>query len=300
MAPLSAGQEAYVHVGELRLWCESFGEKEDPAILLIMGAGTQGIFWPTAFCERLANQGFFVLRYDHRDVGLSSPVDYEQTPYDLMDLTKDAVGILDAFAIPKAHIVGASMGGCITALFGAYFPDRAFTLTPMITSCDLGTVVDPTEPSSLPKPDQDCMNYLNETLVIMSSMENKEKIDRLVEGWMIYSGGKAHFDYDLYSKLVSQSLDRIPNPSHAENHFPAIKASLDTHKASLSMIHVPTLVIHGTSDPIFSVEHGEELARRITGAKLIFAEGMGHAILPFYYEQLIQAITSHARNEGNS
>lgn len=150
----SEQKPTYIHFGEVHLWYETFGKKENPTLLLIMGGGCQGIMWPTALCERLAEEGFFVIRYDHRDMGLSSFIDYEKNPYDLMDLSRDAIEILDALEIRKAKIVGISMGGLIATILGAYFSDRIDSIVPIAITSDFSTFLDPSEnnTSPLPKP----------------------------------------------------------------------------------------------------------------------------------------------------
>ncbi len=298
MAALDAGEEKFVDVGELRFWCETFGKSEDPALLLVMGSGGQGIMWPTEFCERLTQEGFFVIRYDNRDTGLSSSIDYAKNPYSLMDLGSDAIGILDSLNIQKAHVVGASMGGSIATLLGAHFPDRLETMVLMLATSDLSTVLDPTDnnPTLLPKPKPEFLDWMREKLEILAKTESREeRINLYVDNARICNGSKANFDEESVRQLTSQIMDRTQNLQGLNNHFLAMGASLKQLKAALPLITVPTLVLNGTEDPIFSVEHGQDLAKSIPGAKLILLENMGHNCNPVFYDDVIRAIKEHAQ-----
>ena len=132
---LFAGQEQIARINAIDVWYETFGKKEIGAST-IMGGCCQGVLWPV-FCERLAHEGFYVIRYDHRDAGLSTCVDFEENPYDLMDMAKDAVGILDAANIEKAHLFGVSLGAFLAEIMAGYFPERVHSILLMGSSCDI-------------------------------------------------------------------------------------------------------------------------------------------------------------------
>ena len=118
-----------VSVKSINIWYETFGNETDQAILLIMGNSAQGIMWPDDFCQTIANNNRYVIRFDNRDTGLSTCLDFDETPYNLFDLAKDALGLLDALQIKKAHIVGLSMGGSIAQLLAITNADRIFSIT---------------------------------------------------------------------------------------------------------------------------------------------------------------------------
>ena len=294
---LHGGEETYVTVGSIRLWCESFGKKNDPALLLVMGGGSPGISWPDALCNSLAHAGFFVIRYDHRDMGLSSPIDYTKNPYDLMVLAQDAIAILDAFKIQKAHILGASMGGSIAVLLGAYFPHRVHTIMPMIATSDLSGILDPKSSiTALPKPTKEYLEWVEETLNLLAKKSTKEeRIALYLKGWKILNGNKTPFDTNLYENLVVRTMERMSHPQVFQNQFSAMKASLQVLQTALPLVQVPTIVLNGTEDPIFSKEHGEALARAIPRAQLILFEGMGHNFNPLFFSDLVTAICAHAK-----
>lgn len=289
-------QERIIEVGNVQIWTETFGKKEDPALMLIMAAGGQGIMWPTLFCEELAKKGFYVIRYDHRDMGLSTPIDYQETPYDLGDLAHDAVGVLDALTIPKAHIVGLSMGGTLAAILSVKFSDRINTITMINSTSDLTTFLDPTEKNltQLPKPKSDFLAWVekrNESL--KQGVSSDEKVALFVESWKLLNGSEATFDEPLYRSLVVQSLARTRNPNGFGNHTQAMKASLGQLKIVFEKIRAPCLVVHGTESPIFSTEHAFDLKLRISGARLELIQGMGHILSPVFYQTLEEIIISH-------
>ena len=133
---MTGASERIIASGPLRIWTEAFGDARNASVLLIMGATNPGILWPDEFCLALARGGFHVIRYDHRDTGRSSTVNFRTSPYDMNDMTRDAVAILDAYGIARAHIVGMSMGGFIAQLMALDFADRVRTLTLLMSSPD--------------------------------------------------------------------------------------------------------------------------------------------------------------------
>ncbi len=286
-----SGHETFVSCGNVKLWCETFGLKVNPPILLIMGAGAQGIEWPTRFCEKLARFGFFVIRYDHRDTGLSSCVDYARCPYDLYRLAQDAICVLDAFHIQKAHIVGASMGGCIAIIIGASFPSRVCSIIPMMATSDLRCVTDGFCLPSLPRPKKEFLRWLDEAAVFSTrNCSEDEEIDFHVKGWKILNGPEAFFDKKFYRKLVKKIRKRERCPNGISNHLAAIRLSCNQYRELLPFVYVPTLIIHGTCDPVFSVEHAIDLVDCIPDGTLALIDGMGHCLNPIFFDEVIETI----------
>lgn len=293
--PGFASQAKFVENGPVRLWTESFGHPKNPPLLLIIGAGTQGIFWPTAFCEKLAQEGFFVIRYDHRDTGLSSPIDYPMNPYNLRDLAQDALAVLDHYQINKAHVVGFSMGGCISAILGADHADRIQTIILMATTSDLSSLSG-AESCTLPKPSKECMEWIAE-LVAASARETtqEEKVALQLKGWKMLNGKTIAFDEMFYRNLVVESFERgVQNSNAFTHHFAAQMASVDEVKRALQHVKVPALVIHGSEDPGFSLEHGRSVAEFLPEGKLQIVQGMGHAVNPVFFDELIEIIKRRA------
>ena len=186
--------EKFVKSDNLQLWTESFGDTNGPAVLLIMGGMHQGIMWPNEFCTDIARHGYHVIRYDHRDTGQSSSVDFTKHPYRLDDLTRDAVAVLDGYGIRKAHVVGLSMGGFLAQLLALDYSDRVLTLTLMLTSPDqrvyfAATMGEDTSSYGLPPPSSEFLEHLR------NARQNppktaEEAILNAVDGWRLCNGGR--------------------------------------------------------------------------------------------------------------
>ncbi len=290
---LCAFEQKVIQNHGLEFWSESFGNKNDPALLLIMGTGCQGHEWPQKFCEALASKGYFVIRYDHRDTGLSSSINYDESPYTLADMANDVTSILDGYGIDKAHIVGYSLGGLISMIVGAKHPERLKTLTLLSTTLDFRPVFDALEgkPSkgqlSQPTPE-----YLS---VVKSYLENPpktldDKIKHMIEMKRAMNGSKAPFDEGLWHQLTLQSFVRMRNPEGLNNQVKATHASFDLYNSAASKIIVPTLIIHGDQDITFPLDHGKALEKAITYSELAVIPNMGHLFSTQFYATIIKKI----------
>jgi len=286
-------QEKVIHHNQHYFWTQNFGDPNNPPLLLIMGGGCQGIFWPEAFCQQLADSGYFVIRYDNRDTGLSVICDYEHTPYSLLDMADDATKILAAYGNESAHIVGTSMGSAIGQLLAIYYPERVSHLTLIASTSDLGVLMralsGKKELSDLPAPRQDYLNWIK--LLSECSRENlAEQCEIHLKGWRLLNGSHFPFDEALYRDLITKSLERMKNSKVLANHIAAINKSLDEHLFQFEKIRCPVNIIHGTEDPIFTTAHAETLAKRIPQAHLNFIQGMGHNINSNIYTNIVLEI----------
>lgn len=281
---------------KVQLWIETVGQPDHPAILLISGAASQCKLWPDAFCQQLAERGFFVIRYDHRDVGKSSAIDFDSHPYTVMDLTQDALHILDYFQRPSAHIVGFSMGGQIAQFLAAYFPDRAQSITLMATSCSFQEGFDAfsgrasTSGLSQPKP-----HYVEWAIQVIdfNQQTQADKIQHFLTSWKLLNGDKVPFDHELYLTIAKDCYSRSTLDNPFLNQGRAMLASLTDHSRALKMINTPTLIIHGTEDPVFGIDHGHALHDAIPGAMLAVLEGMGHNMNTQFFTDITNHITKH-------
>lgn len=274
------------------------GDRSGPAILLIMGLGMQLIAWPDEFCEGLARRGFRVVRFDNRDVGLSTkargggaiavaaafasalaglPV---AAPYLLSDMARDAIGLMDALGIERAHIVGASMGGMIAQIIAAERPERVLSLTLIMSSSG-----DPDLPRSDPR--------LIQALFLRRFAFTRERAVRQAMRFyrLIASPGFPTSQEQLRAK-VERSVDRCYYPAGVGRHLLAILAS-GSRVAMLGRIRAPTLVLHGADDIFVPVEAGRDTAARIPGARLRIIPGMGHDLAPGLIPILVEAIAEH-------
>jgi pimeloyl-ACP methyl ester carboxylesterase len=289
-----------IQTNGLTFWTESFGDPKNRPLLLIMGSGTQGLFWHQKFCEQLATKGFFVIRYDNRDVGLSSIVDYQKDPYTVLDMTKDGIAILDAYHLKKAHIVGTSLGGVIAMLMGAHFPERISSLTLMMTTTDLRPAEDALygKPSSsiLSQPKPEFLAWMkNYFSRIPTTLD--EKVQQFIEAGRILNGPKVPYDEVLNQQLALQTFMRARDPSSAINHHKAVSVSYDLYKESPSKLKAPTLILHGAQDPILPTDHAEALKQALPHAEYVLIEDMGHSLNAHFYSFIIEKIGEIANRE---
>jgi pimeloyl-ACP methyl ester carboxylesterase len=289
----------FVKANGIDIAYEEFGEARAPAILLIMGLGTQLIAWPEPFCKGLADRGFRVIRYDNRDVGLSTKIEGGPppdlgavfgnlmagkpvaTPYKLADMAQDAVGLLDGLGIAKAHVVGASMGGMIGQLVAADFPQRTRSLVSIMS-----TTGDPSVPQGKPEA----------MAVLMGPRPDPKDREAVIMHMMntlrvIGSPGYPFEEAELRTR-VELAIDRSYYAAGLARQLVAILAS-GSRVEALKRITVPTLVIHGADDPLVPVEGGRHTAAQIAGARLEIIPGMGHDLPTQLLPQLVELIATH-------
>jgi pimeloyl-ACP methyl ester carboxylesterase len=262
---------------------QTFGDPADPAILLVMGAMASMLWWPEAFCRQLAERGRFVIRYDNRDTGLSTKYTPGAPPYTFEDMVDDAVRVLDDHGVAKAHVVGMSMGGMIAQTVALKYPARVIALT-VISSSPLGV-----DTSGLPgmtaaygqhAAEGGDVDWSDRTQVLAYMAKDARSLASTLHP----------FDADRAQELIEADYERSGGLASAINHF-ALEGG--GPKRSITDIAVPLLVIHGTSDPIFPVAHGEALAKAARGARLVKIEGGGHELHPDDWRQVIEAIAAH-------
>ncbi|GID32770.1 alpha/beta fold hydrolase [Paractinoplanes brasiliensis] len=266
----------FVTAGSLRLWTERIGHPGHSAVLLIMGASAQGLTCPGALIDRLVGRGVQVIRYDHRDTGRSSIVDYAGNPYGLSDLAGDALAVLDAYGLESASFAGMSMGGMIAQWLGVHAPSRVRSLT-LISSTpmnyDLGRLWQramdglPPDPGSLPPPSARFLQHRSEA---------PPGVEADVELFRVMNGDVRPYDEAGARTALTRCWARTTNPAAAAQHNLALSRTTPDRLVPLSTITAPTLVLHGDQDPIYAVQHGEALAEAIPGASLRLVPGMGH------------------------
>jgi pimeloyl-ACP methyl ester carboxylesterase len=275
--------ERMIEVNGVELCTEPFGDPADPPILLVMGIGGSMLWWEEGFCQMLADGGRFVIRYDHRDTGRSVTYEPGRPEYTGADLVADAVGVLDAYGIPAAHVVGVSAGGAFAQLLALGFRDRILSLVLISTS--------PATPGErgLPSATERYARFLATAEVDWSDQESV--IEYLVDYSRVLAGAERPFDEAAIRKLVRRDVARARNIASSENH--GVIADGDVSRKPLSSIAVPTLVIHGTADPMFPAEHGQALAAEIPAARLITLNGAGHGVERIDWGTIVRAIIGH-------
>jgi pimeloyl-ACP methyl ester carboxylesterase len=282
---------------------ETFGDKANPTVIFVMGFGAQLINWPVEMMEGLVERGFHVVRFDNRDVGLSQKFpelgqpnagdvmakvvsgETPDVPYTLTDMAADAVGVLDAMGIDKAHIAGGSMGGMIVQVAAAGWPDRFHSMTSIFSS---------TGNPELPQATDEAMTAL------LSRPENEER-DTVVAHQMkvrkvIGSPGYPAQEDEARAR-AQESFDRSYYPEGTTRQYAAIIADGD-RRERIKSISCPVLVLHGTDDPLVRVEGGRDTAANIPGARIVELDGWGHDLPTELVPRLVEEIAAHCSAAG--
>jgi pimeloyl-ACP methyl ester carboxylesterase len=282
--------ERMIEANGVGLCAESFGRPGDPPILLIMGIGASMLWWEEGFCRLLGEGRRFVIRYDHRDTGRSVNSEPGRPDYTGADLVADSVGVLDAHGIAAAHVVGVSAGGAFAQLLALGYPDRVLSLVLISTS--------PATPGErvLPPATERYQRFVTSATVDWS--DGRSVIEYLVDYARVLAGAARPFDEAAMRELVQCDVERAHDIAASENHSLAAEGGMP--REPLSSIAVPTLVIHGTDDPMFPLEHGEALAREIPAARLLTLEGAGHGVERADWETIGRAILAHTRTLSGS
>jgi pimeloyl-ACP methyl ester carboxylesterase len=287
----------------IEIFYEDHGSPEADVILLVMGLGAQLTLWPDELVEALVGEGFRVIRYDNRDIGLSQkfegarapslPIQLlrkkiglpAKVPYTLKDMADDGIGLLDALEIERAHVVGASMGGMIVQLMAVHHADRLLSMTSIMSTTGNG---------KLPQAEKNAIGALTAPLKGMDE-------DTLVAHGLniirnIGSPESAEFPFDeaLQRERVLKNMRRSVYPAGLPRQLAAIIDD-GCRRARLAQVRTPTLVLHGEADPLVKLEAGEDTARHISGARLVTIPGWGHDIPAPLVPRIASEITQHAR-----
>jgi pimeloyl-ACP methyl ester carboxylesterase len=272
-----------IEANGVELCTERFGDAAHPPILLVMGIGGSMLWWENGFCQMLVEGRRLVIRYDHRDTGRSVTSEPGNPDYTGADLLTDAAGVLDAYGIRAAHIVGVSAGGAFAQLLALAFPKRVLSLVLVSTS--------PATPGErrLPPATERYRRFLATAGVDWS--DRASVIDYLVGHSRLLAGGERPFDEAAARDLVRRDVERAHDIAASENHGALPEGDLP--HGSLSSIGVPTLVIHGSADPMFPLEHGQALVDEIPDARLLTLNGAGHGVDRADWETIVRAILEH-------
>ena len=284
--------ERMIAANGIDICADSFGDASDPCILLVMGAGSSMLLWEADFCSDLADGGRFVIRYDNRDTGRTTSCPPGAPNYTIQDMATDGVAVLDAYGVERAHIIGASMGGMITQLIGLNHPERVLTLTPIMSTPNGGAVLDAMEgkEAALSGPTSEVIAAIVASAELDWSDRDAVLANR-VEMFRVLQGS-AYPEAGLPGDLFAAELDRALSFPSTLNHGPAIAQSEAWHHR-LGELDVPTLVIHGTDDPILPYDHGQALHAAISGASLLALDGVGHELPRPVWGEVIPAILEH-------
>jgi pimeloyl-ACP methyl ester carboxylesterase len=279
-------------VGDIEIAYETFGRREDPPVLLVMGLATQMIGWPDDFCRELADRGHFVVRFDNRDIGLSTHLhdagapdvlsifggDHSSVAYKLTDLADDTVGLLDALGLDRVHLVGASMGGMVAQLVALRTPERVRSLTSIMS-----TTGDP----SVGAPNEAALGVL----LSPPATDRDGAVQRVIDTYRVIGSPGFEFDETALRDRAGLSFDRAYDPAGVARQLAAI---LTTHDRTpdLKSLSMPVLVIHGAEDALVNVSGGRATAAAIPDCELLVVDGMGHDLPRAVWPELIDRMTA--------
>ena len=290
-----------VRANDIDIYYEEAGPADGPVILLVMGLGTQMIAWPEDLIQGLVAQGYRVIHYDNRDVGLSQRMDGAAAPnlvwamvkarfglpiqpaYTLTDMTKDGISLLDALGIEKAHVVGASMGGMIVQLMAVHYPERILTMTSIMSSSGR---------PGLPGPRADIRKRL---MAPRPANPTREEAVRLgAESIEAISFADMKRPQDAFVDMAARAFDRGYYPIGMKRQLLAIIAD-GSRVDRLKTVKVPTLLVHGGADPLVPKEGSEDITRLVPGARLEIIDEMGHDLPPSQVGRMVDLIAKHAK-----
>ncbi|MBE1591143.1 alpha/beta fold hydrolase [Nonomuraea angiospora] len=274
--------EQLLKINGAELCVETFGDRADPAILLVAGSAASMLWWDAELCERIAAADRYVIRYDHRDTGRSTGYPPGEPAYSFTDLTLDVLGIQDALGIERAHVVCQSMFGRTGLILGVDHPERVASLTFMSGSTGADDLPPPSSDLTMPaEPD---------------TSDAAAVVEYVVAGARAYAGGSPYFDETAIRALVERDVARARSyASTLVNHY-AIELD-GPARGGFGDIAAPTLVVHGDHDPVLPLPHGEALRDAIPGAQLLVLEGAGHDLPEPVWEDFVSALVRHTERD---
>ena len=275
--------------GDCELYYDAFGDPTDPTLLLVNGLGSQCINYADAWCEMFVVRGLHVVRYDNRDVGLSTsfagaPVDEEGASYRISDMVDDGIAVLDACGVDRAHVMGLSMGGMIVQAMAIEHPERLLSMVSVMSTTG--------EPEyGQPTPEAWAL------LIADPPADRQAFVERHVEGMRVW-GSPAFADEARWRADAERAADRSFDPSGTTRQFQAIRAS-GPRAERLASVTVPTLVLHGDCDTLIDQSGGRRTAELIPGARFELIEGMGHDYPPELWERWVDLVADHVAENSS-
>jgi len=278
MAAMSSTGAVQLDSG-IGLWFETFGDPDDPTLLLVSGLGAQALNFDAELCDSFVDRGLRVIRFDNRDTGLSSHLEVDRT-YTLSDMAADAIGLLDHLGVGRAHVWGSSMGGMIVQTMAIEHPGRLATMT---------SVQSTTGEAEVGQPSPDAVAEL------MSAMgpaaDRATAIDNAVAMTRVLTNNPDIFDAERIRRRHEVFHDRAYDPAGVGRQAMAVMAS-GQRAGGLARLDVPTLVLHGDLDPLVDISGGRRTAELIPGARFVEVEGMGHDLTPIFWNRYIDETIS--------
>jgi pimeloyl-ACP methyl ester carboxylesterase len=282
-------------VNAVDIYYETYGDAADPKLLLVCGLGMQMVSWSAEWFEAVVDKGYYVVAFDNRDAGLSTHLVADGVPdllallegrdaniaYYLKDMAEDAAGLLEHLGIESVHVVGISMGGMIAQQLAISYPEKVRSLCSVMSTTGSPAVGQPSQAAA-------------EALLSLNPKSREESIELGIQVFAIIGSPAFPPDEERMRRLSAEAFDRSNEPTGIARQMGAVLASPD-RTADLAQVAVPTLVIHGTADPLVDPSGGEATAKAVPGAKLMMIEGMGHDLPVQVWSQMLAAIDENAR-----
>lgn len=281
--------EKTIRNGDVELCTQAFGDRGDPPCLLIMGAGASMVRWDERMIERLVARGRYAIRFDNRDTGRSTTYPHGKPTYTLADMASDAVAVLDAYGVDRAHVMGRSMGGMITQHVMLDFPERVASATLIYSTPSPGVAGGETR-DRLPGATDELTSAMRNAPSASASQADRQAHQLRLQ--RILNGSRYPLDESRTLELFDIERIRARDLAAADNHVHAIRQS-PAWQDRLAGIGIPTLVVHGTDDPILPFAHGEALHAAIPGADMMVLDGVGHALPPEIWDELVDRLVAH-------
>lgn len=274
--------EKTVDNGQVKIACESFGNDANPAVLLLAGATVSMLYWENEFCDQLADKGFFVIRYDHRDTGQSTNYGSGKANYTIVDFAADAIAVLDGYGLKKAVFFGMSLGGLIAQVAALKFPNRVASMVLLAT----GPWGDASP--GLPQMDERILAF--QAGADRLNWENKDEVVAFVVGGYELMAGEKPFDRNRIEKYVAAEFNRAIDYKAMYNH--GSLAGGEAFWNQLEEIKVPVLIIHGTADRVWNFAHATHMQKQFAAAQLITLQGTGHELHPMDYQKIVDSVAA--------
>jgi pimeloyl-ACP methyl ester carboxylesterase len=271
---------AHATNGDCTIYYERFGSAIDPTLLMVNGLGSQCINYHEDWCEMFVAAGFHVIRFDNRDVGLSShfadaPVDDQGAAYRLEDLAADAIAVLDDAGVERAHVMGLSMGGMIVQALAIWYPERLLSMVSVMSRTG-----EPEYGQSTP-----------EAFALLTgppATDRESSVQSAIDGIRTW-GSPDHIDEALIRANAERAFDRCFDPAGVGRQFMAVAAS-GSRADALRGVTTPSLIMHGSADTLIDISGGRRTAELIPGAKFVEIEGMGHDYPPQFWQRWVDEV----------
>jgi pimeloyl-ACP methyl ester carboxylesterase len=277
----------YIPFNNGHLLTESFGNSDDPLVILIAGSEQQSIYWSDSFCHKIASAGYYVITYDHRDTGLSSYGNFNEHPYFLNDLATDILNIIEGYGKEKAHLIGSDMGGYLAQMLALSHPEKVESIVLLMTTHDARPIEQKRQLAGwLPLSSPDILKELQNLSWI--PLSDPQWTSKTLKKLQLLNGKQAPFDVSAWEEIVFTLQNRTEDIESIPLFHPHVfSKALSKLQFNSKHIQQKTLIIHGDADPIIPVEHAYSLKLLIAQAKLRVIKGMGH-LLTSYFEPIVK------------